>query len=298
MNRSAGVAARRHPAEQRACQVGAGPAKCEPMDVSIDDISRVVRLVQEVCDRWDDPRVWREYFLHGACALLGGHAGMILADYGGTADCFGRLVPVAVVGLPEPARQQMIRPHVAEWEHRPREEAPGMKPILDELKRQGWVTASRDEFTDEATYHASADYINLRRPLDLDDLILSIRFVDVPTRAEAINIDRRHGAEPFGPREVALMKILHDEIAPLIGVRLATEEHLSRDGLSKRLRETLSLLLDGRSEKEVAAALHLGSRTVHEYVTALYQHFRVSSRPELLAYFIRRQPVLRSAPRA
>ena len=265
------------------------------MDVSPNDISRVIRLVQEVCDRWDDPRVWREYFLQGACALLGGHAGMILADYGGTADCFGRLVPVAVVGLPESARQQLIRPHVAEWEHRPREEAPGMKPVLDELKRQGWITASRDEMMDEATYRASADYLNIRKPLDLDDLILSIRFVDVPSRAEAVNIDRPHGAEPFGPREVTLMKILHDEVAPLIGVRLATEEHLSRDGLSKRLRETLSLLLDGRSEKEVAAALHLGSRTVHEYVTALYQHFRVTSRAELLAYFIRRQPILRAA---
>ena len=42
-----------------------------------------------------------------------------------------------------------------------------------------------------------------------------------------------------------LLKLLHDEIAPLIGVRLATEEHLCREGLSKRLRETLSLLLDG-----------------------------------------------------
>jgi DNA-binding CsgD family transcriptional regulator len=268
------------------------------MEVSIDDISRVIRLVQDVCDRWDEPRVWREYFLQGACALLGGHAGMILADYGGTENCFGRLIPVAVVGLPEAARQQLIRPHVAEWENRPREEAPGMKPLLDILARQGWVTATREEFTDEATYRASADYLNLRKPLDLDDLILSIRFVDVPSRAEAINIDRPHGAQPFGPREVSLMKILHDEIAPLIGVRLATEEHLSRDGLSKRLRETLSLLLEGRSEKEVAAALHLGSRTVHDYVTALYQHFRVSSRAELLAYFIRRQPVLRSAPNA
>ena len=266
------------------------------MEVSIDDISRVVRLVQEVCDRWDDPRVWREYFLHGACTLLGGHAGMILADYGGTEQCFGRLMPVAVVGLPEAARRQLIRPHVAEWENRPRVEAPGMQRVLDDLARQGWITASRDELTDEATYRASADYLKVRQPLDLDDLILSIRFVDVPTRAEAINIDRPHGAQPFGPREVSLLKILHDEIAPLIGVRLATEEHLSRDGLSKRLRETLSLLLEGRSEKEVAAALHLGSRTVHDYVTALYQHFRVSSRAELLAYFIRRQPLPRSAP--
>jgi DNA-binding CsgD family transcriptional regulator len=272
--------------------------KFEAMEASLDDISRLIRLVHEVCDRWDDPRVWREYFLHGACALLGGHAGMILADYGGTMDCFGQLMPVAVVGLPEAARQQLIRPHVAEWQNRPRAEAPGMKPLLDELARQRWVTASRDELTDDATYRASPDYVNLRKPLDLDDFILSIRFVDVPTRAEAINIDRPHGAPPFGPREVSLLKILHDEIAPLIGVRLATEEHLSRDGLSKRLRETLSLLLDGRSEKEVAASLHLGTRTVHDYVTALYQHFRVSSRAELLAYFIRRQPVLRSAASA
>lgn len=268
------------------------------MDVSIEDISRVVRLVQEVCDRWDDPRVWREHFLNGACALLGGHAGMILADYGGTEERFGRLLPVAVVGLPEAARQQFIRPHVAEWDDRPRAEAPGMKPLLDELARQKWLTVTRDEMTDEATYRASADYLNVRKPLDLDDFILSIRFVDVPARAEAINIDRPHGAEPFGPREVSLMKVLHDEVAPLIGVRLATEEHLSRDGLSKRLRETLSLLLDGRSEKEVATALRLGSRTVHDYVTALYEHFRVSSRAELLAYFIRRQPVLRAAPSA
>jgi DNA-binding NarL/FixJ family response regulator len=95
---------------------------------------------------------------------------------------------------------------------------------------------------------------------------------------------------------VALLKLLHDEIAPLVGVRLATEEHLSRDGLSRRLRETLTLLLDGQSEKQVASALNLGTRTVHDYVTRLYEHFRVSSRAELLAYFIRRTPVPRRVP--
>ena len=94
---------------------------------------------------------------------------------------------------------------------------------------------------------------------------------------------------------MAILKLLHDEIAPLVGVRLTTEEHLSRDGLSKRLRETLTLLLEGQSEKQVASALNLGTRTVHDYVTRLYEHFRVSSRAELLAYFIRRRPVPRVA---
>jgi DNA-binding NarL/FixJ family response regulator len=92
---------------------------------------------------------------------------------------------------------------------------------------------------------------------------------------------------------VALLKLLHDEVAPLVGVRLATEDHLSRDGLSRRLRETLTLLLEGQSEKQVASALNLGARTVHDYVTRLYEHFRVSSRAELLAYFIRRVPAPR-----
>lgn len=263
-------------------------------DVSLNDISRVIRLVQEVCDRWDDPRVWREYLLHGACALLGGNVGTMLAQYGEAEQSFGRLAVTAAVGLP-PHLKERLQPAVSQLERREYGEAsqnllPALQPLHAELQRQGWVTASRDELTDEASYHASPWYTDHRRPMDCDDFVISIRMVDVPQRAESIGIDRPHGAEPFGPREVALLKVLHDEIAPLIGVRLATEEHLSREGLSKRLRETLTLLLDGRSEKEVAGALHLGSRTVHDYVTALYQHFRVSSRAELLAYFIRRQP--------
>jgi DNA-binding CsgD family transcriptional regulator len=106
-----------------------------------------------------------------------------------------------------------------------------------------------------------------------------IRVVDPPQRPEAISIDRPHGALFFGEREVTLLKLLHDEIAPLVGVRLATDLHLSRDGLSRRLRETLNLLLEGHSEKQVATTLGLSQRTVHDYVTRLYEHFRVSSRP-------------------
>jgi hypothetical protein len=35
---------------------------------------------------------------------------------------------------------------------------------------------------------------------------------------------------------------------------------------------------------------------VHDYVTRLYEHFRVSSRAELLGYFIRRVPAPRLLP--
>lgn len=265
-----------------------------PADLALEDVSAVIRLVREVCDRWDDPCAWREHLLHGACRLLDGNVGMMLADPGGAPESFGRVSVVSLVGV-EPAKRAMVAPAVSQLGQRPYEEVarhvlPGMTNLYARIVRHGWVTASRGEVADDASYYAAPYYRDFRRHIDCDDYVVSIRIVDVPRRAEAITVDRPHGAARFGPREVTLLKLLHDEVAPLIGVRLATEEHLSRDGLSKRLNETLSLLLEGRSEKEAARQLGLSERTVHDYVTMLYQHFRVCSRAELLAYFIRRHP--------
>jgi DNA-binding NarL/FixJ family response regulator len=53
-------------------------------------------------------------------------------------------------------------------------------------------------------------------------------------------------------------------------------------GLPRHLRSTLSCLLEGTSEKEAAVRLGLSRHTVHGYITALYRHFHVKSRAELL----------------
>jgi DNA-binding CsgD family transcriptional regulator len=204
------------------------------------------------------------------------------------------------VGLP-PQLVGLVQPAIAQMNQRQFQDVaenflPTVGRMYADMERQGWVTTAMSQVTDEASYHASPYYQNFRKQIDCDDNLTSIRVVDVPRRPEAISIDRPHGAPPFAAREVALLKLLHDEIGPLVGVRLTTEEHLSRDGLSRRLRETLNLLLEGQSEKQVASALNLGPRTVHDYVTRLYEHFRVSSRAELLAYFVRRTPAPRRAP--
>jgi DNA-binding CsgD family transcriptional regulator len=269
-----------------------------PASVTNEDVSGVIRLVREVCDRWDDPAAWREHLLRGACSLLDGHVGMMIADASPCQFAFGRPVIMAVVGVPAPLLEHVPRA-LSQFASRGFEECaqdvmPGMAALHNQLSRQGWVTAARDQFTSAEDFHPAQSYARFRQQIGCDDFVVSIRIVDVPRRPEAINIDRPHGAARFGPREVELLRLLHDEITPLIGVRLATEEQLCRDGLSQRLNETLTLLLEGRSEKEAAAALNLSARTVHDYVTMLYEHFEVSSRAELLAYFIRREP----APRA
>lgn len=272
------------------------------MEVSLNDVSAIIRLVREVCDRWDDPAAWRERLLAGACTLLGGSAGTILADYQSQYGWFGKISVVSVVGIPE-SMKAMVQSSITQMDQRQIDDVsenlmPGMTRLNEEMVRQGWATVAWSQIADREAYHASPFYLNFRKKIDVDDSVVSVRMVDEPRRPEAISIDRPMGSEAFGAREVALLKLLHDEIAPLVGVRLATEEHISRDGLSKRLRETLSLLLEGYSEKQVANELKLGTRTVHDYVTMLYKHFRVSSRAELLAYFIRRIPVARGEGQA
>ena len=58
--------------------------------------------------------------------------------------------------------------------------------------------------------------------------------------------------------------------------------------LSPRLRQTLAYLLEGDSEKQVADRLRLSHDTTHQYVTALYRHFGVGSRAQLMAHVLKR----------
>ena len=57
--------------------------------------------------------------------------------------------------------------------------------------------------------------------------------------------------------------------------------------LSPRLRETLDCLLSGASEKGIAKQLTLSPHTVHGYVKLIYRHFKVKSRAQVLAQWVR-----------
>jgi DNA-binding CsgD family transcriptional regulator len=271
------------------------------MDISPADISNVFRLMLGVCDRWDDPQAWREHLLRGTCQLLDAHVGSIFDVELPSAKRNGRVRALANVGLPDVVRRSMLDDSLAEISNREIDEiaqntSPGTDIMIQQFAEQGWSTAVGGELADLDEFRASPMYQNFRKPMNCDDYAVSMRAVDIPQRVELIDIDRPIGAKPFGQRESALLKFLHDEVAPLVGVRLATEKHLCRDGLSGRLNETLSLMLEGLSEKQAASKMNLSIATVHGYVAKLYQHFQVSSRAELLAYFIRRSPIERTKP--
>ena len=62
----------------------------------------------------------------------------------------------------------------------------------------------------------------------------------------------------------------------------------SNGALPRRQDQTLQHLLQGDSEKQVAQKLSLSRHTVHIYVKALYRHYGVCSRGELMAKHLHR----------
>jgi DNA-binding CsgD family transcriptional regulator len=59
--------------------------------------------------------------------------------------------------------------------------------------------------------------------------------------------------------------------------------------LTPACRRVLDALLAGDSEKEAARRLSLSIHTVHDYVKTLYRALGVSSRGELMAWWIKPQ---------
>jgi DNA-binding CsgD family transcriptional regulator len=95
----------------------------------------------------------------------------------------------------------------------------------------------------------------------------------LPDRSPAATIPLRPAAQPAAPlRESPMLSLL-----------------------TKRMREILALLVEGKSEKEVATHLGLSPHTVHIHVTRMYARLDVNSRAELLARFYRQEPTRRAS---
>jgi DNA-binding CsgD family transcriptional regulator len=126
------------------------------------------------------------------------------------------------------------------------------------------------------------------RPSDLNHQILSVCEVSEDHAVSVVALYRGPGERDFSEREQGLLGFFHVELGRLIGTALASAFDPDPLQLPRRQKETLACLLEGDSEKQVAARLGISNTTAHEYVTSLYRRFKVRSRAELLAYFLRR----------
>jgi DNA-binding CsgD family transcriptional regulator len=130
----------------------------------------------------------------------------------------------------------------------------------------------------------SSEHLAVRRSVGIEDLIFSQRESADRLATFSFSTLRAPDDTYFSAREMKLMRLLHDELALLVGNVLSADDADPLAGLSPRLRQTLAFLLTGDSEKEIARRMGLSRHTVHDYVGALYKHFRVDSRAALMAH--------------
>ena len=141
---------------------------------------------------------------------------------------------------------------------------------------------------DRAWYRSEFYNEHLKPEFGLDHCINSFRELSADGTSDYITVHRAAGDRDFSPRERRLVSFFHTELAHRIGSALiAAKDRRDLSRLSPRLRQTLECLQQGDGEKQVASRLGLSRPTVHQYVMALYRHFGVCSRAELLAYFLR-----------
>jgi DNA-binding CsgD family transcriptional regulator len=100
---------------------------------------------------------------------------------------------------------------------------------------------------------------------------------------DQLGLHRAYGDAPFSATEHKLVRMFHVELGRLWRKDVLAKAKDPTSDLPPRLAQTLTELLAGLSEKEIAAKLDLSRHTIHNYVKALHQRFEVSSRGELLA---------------
>lgn len=146
------------------------------------------------------------------------------------------------------------------------------------------TTVSRPQLVDSRQWYRSPNVNELRRRARVDHCIYSTFRLDENGRAISFALHRPWGDRPFRARDVAVVDLFHR--TQQIYRRNAVGAAPIR-GLSPRQRQVLDCLEAGDGEKQVAARLGISRHTVHVHVKALYAHFGVSSRGELLAYTLR-----------
>src|SRR5262249_5243561 len=127
------------------------------------------------------------------------------------------------------------------------------------------VTMVRDPTADRQWYR-SAHYDIVRRPFDIDHSLYCR--LTLPDGCDmAVGVQRCPGDLPFAAREKAILHLLHTHAPHVYAARRETQPKLER--LAPRLQPVLRYLMQGNSDKEIAAKLQLSRHTIHRYTLAI-----------------------------
>jgi DNA-binding CsgD family transcriptional regulator len=249
------------------------------------DLKNIYRLIGDCRDLGADPIAWRRRLLEGVLQLTGARVAYVVGLHGFPGPDL-RPAEMIQLGLEESRQTKLFAEHF-EFMFRGGEDS--LLTAFMSLPADRLNTRNHIDMINIDQWQQSESYQRFHRAMDMEPGVLSMCPVQIQgvRSHHTLTARRSLGERPFSQRDVRLVDCLHHELAPDIGRHLAAADEPSASQLSPRMQETLRFLLDGMSEKQIADRLGISRTTVHEYVTALYRRFGVSSRAELMARWIR-----------
>lgn len=252
--------------------------------VRLRDARDIYLLVGSCCEVGGDVDAWRRRMAEGLSELL--------------------LVRIVVCGmLPMTNETPWLfispdAPGIFDWGWRDSEERKAFVEYWDEQMvwtdptfhamqalPQSLTVRRRCELVPDAVWRRSRHYNDFIRRWGIDDCMFS-QITPNPKSGVArlfLTVGRDIGLRGFSVREQRILMLFCMEIRKRLGETLASPCLTGTGSLPPRLREVLTMLLAGDSEKQIARQLAISPHTVHSHVKRLHRRFNVSSRGELLA---------------
>jgi DNA-binding CsgD family transcriptional regulator len=247
----------------------------------LGDVRAAFRLVGECRDLGADSAAWRRHMAEGLGRPAGARVMMVGEVRWPRLHRPISIFQVLDTGLEAKERGPFLEFMRTRW--------PDAHPLCGPLCLMGRrSTRTRAQLLGDREWYRTEFYNeNLKPDFGIDHCINSFRELSADGTSDYITAHRAAGERDFLPRERRLVSFFHTELARLVGSALVSaRDRRDTARLSPRLRQALDCLLRGDSEKRVASRMGLSRPTVHQYVMALYRHFGVGSRAEMLAYFL------------
>jgi DNA-binding NarL/FixJ family response regulator len=130
-----------------------------------------------------------------------------------------------------------------------------------------FLSAFKDDSALLATAFASASGYLLKE-IGADHLVQAIRAV-------------ASGLSVLGPG------VVHTVMGHLRTIGAASESDPAGESLSNQQRKVLALVADGKTNKEIAAAMRLSPKTVKNYLSIVFEKLQVSRRSQAVARIVR-----------
>lgn len=254
------------------------------------DVSRLLSMAIDICTEAVDPLRRKQTLLAALCETFRARIGVVAEiDEPGLDGSPGRYRSLVDHGWDSPAQYRDFQARL--------ERVGPNGPIAQRIfaRPEPAFTHRREDLVPDGEWYECAYVNEVQKPVGLDGLMTLHRRLPaaphrgMPATSVAVGLHRPPGDAAFTLRDVRLFAHLNEALEQIYPrVLFDGDEHVWR-ALTPRLRQTLEMILAGRSDKSIAESMQISRHTAHDYTRDLLRRFNVNSRTALMAKVNRRQ---------